>query len=691
MYTLVLHSEFGALVSSKIKICPWHYSQVVECSVVSSEITCGGSGELTRAIVNAAGSFSQFTKATILSGVHVLKGGCFNGCIALVDVNLSQTVQKIEDWAFDYCPIVHFRIHSNLTNIASAAFNNCCKLMYLEVDTNNPAYTSVDGLLLTKDLTTIVIIPHGWTTCSVPSTVTTLLGGCNRWGLIETIVIPDHVTSIGSYAFYSSQIRNVTIGKGLITFHADAVHSCVYLERIVLDPENSNFYSENGVFGVKDATSGKKLSIIFIPKDISMITITKTISAISSTCFQYATNVTHVTSENSVFSTPDNQMIVKDKCVIACAGGAENVTIPELVTAIGNAAFKRVTSLKRVTFNSKMTTIATNAFRGCSNLEVVNWNGYQTTTINGYVFAYVKFTQEPFAVPESVKTISENAFLTSGVINITLPSVESIHYRGFGDCKLLEYVSMPKVVSIESQSFYKCSSLKTVLFGSTGSLKTIASMAFASCISLESISIPKTTGTILPSAFVECASLLRINVDSGSSTLASVDGVVYNKALNTILICPWGLETVKVISTTTAIGTQAFYGCALLRRVTLTDTITTIDGSAFYGCVRLELMWLPKSVSFIGAGAFGNCWGLRTVALCNTRNVDYKGDPFPTDPVVYVSQNYDGEMFCGHKVRFLDSFCNIPTAEFTFSGVLSARKHTRIRICHLWYSIGNIL
>ena len=88
-------------------------------------------------------------------------------------VVVPNTVETIGDGAFEgFDSITSVIIGENTTNVDPFAFYECGNLMSFSVSSSNPAYASVDGLLLSKDGTTLVAGINGNVT--VPSTVTSI-------------------------------------------------------------------------------------------------------------------------------------------------------------------------------------------------------------------------------------------------------------------------------------------------------------------------------------------------------------------------------------------------------------------------------------------------------------------------------------------------------------------------------------
>ncbi len=68
----------------------------------------------------------------------------------------------------------------------------------------------------------------------------------------------------------------------------------------------------------------------------------------------------------------------------------------------------------------------------------------------------------------------------------------------------------------------------------------------------------------------------------------------------------------------TSIGSQAFYKCGNLERVTIPESVTSINYCAFYGCTSLSSITIPNSVTNIGNLAFYECSSLRSINIPNS-------------------------------------------------------------------------
>ncbi len=219
-------------------------------------------------------------------------------------------------------------------------------------------------------------------------------------------------------------------------------------------------------------------------------------------------------------------------------------------------------------------------------------------------------------IGSGVTTIGSSAFSNcTSLTSVTIPDgVTSIGEWAFAWCTGLESVTIPdSVTSIGDFAFWHCTSLTSVTIGS--GVTTIGTDAFWHCTSLTSVTIGSGVTTIGDSAFSYCTSLAEISVVSENKYYCSLDGVLFDKAMTTLICCPGGRSGYTIPSSVTIIGIYAFSGCASLESVTIPDSVTTIGEYAFSDCTSLTGVTIPDSVTSIGWNAFYNCTSLTGVTI----------------------------------------------------------------------------
>lgn len=286
--------------------------------------------------------------------------------------------------------------------------------------------------------------------------------------------------------------------------------------------------------------------------------------------------------------------------LVACNSTEANIVIPATVeiggetytvTNIADEAFAGNTTMTAVTIPSGITSIAGTAFSGCSSLATVNFNATQCTSTGSWESGYA------FGNNSNITTVNFG------------DNVEFIPNSIFVACTGLTSITIPNsVTTINFSAFASCSNLTEVTLGN--SVANIYGGVFSDC-GITTVDIPASVSYIDPVAFGNI--LTSINVDAQNQTYKSVDGVLYSKDGETLLVYPQGKAGAFVVpETVETIGGQAFELCRNLTSVTLGSNVKTIKYNAFNSSSLTEIT-IPASVTSIGDAAFAWCGNLLTV------------------------------------------------------------------------------
>lgn len=223
-----------------------------------------------------------------------------------------------------------------------------------------------------------------------------------------------------------------------------------------------------------------------------------------------------------------------------------------------------------------------------------------------------------------------------------------------------EVVIDEDVTSIGDFAFAHCSNLKGVEFSHT--VERIGRQAFYRCKNLKSIFIPDSVTFIGRAPFGRCQKLASIEVEKNNSYYVSIDGVLFDHNVSTLLQYPDAKanESYPIPNTVTTIAAYAF-ASATKMKVIIPDSVKTIEEYAFQFCDDLTNVTIPDSVTSIGKGAFVNCSGLTSVFYQGTQAITTSGvfSDSPSLTTVCVPHNYQSPTFCGKTINSTLETCQV--------------------------------
>jgi hypothetical protein len=289
--------------------------------------------------VQAFADLTSLTSVTIGTNVTSIGTNAFRYCTLLTSVTIPASVTSIEQAAFLHCTLLtSVTIPGSITNIGESAFGSCQSLTAITVNSQNPFYSSTNGVLFDKGQTTLLQYPGG-------------LGG--------SYTIPATVTNIGANAFSGpSTLASVTIPSGVTSIGADAFNECYSLTSLTIS---------NGVTSIGDGA-------FYHCEGLTNFAMPDSVTSIGDWAFVFCTNLTSITIPGSVTNIGLDAF---DECY-----SLTSLTISNGVTSIGDWAFYDCTSLGSVTIPGSVTNIGLEAFYNCTNLTGVYFEGNAPTPTN---------------------------------------------------------------------------------------------------------------------------------------------------------------------------------------------------------------------------------------------------------------------------------------------------------------------
>lgn len=154
--------------------------------------------------------------------------GGFHSCPKLTGIELPDGLEKIESHAFGGCDaITSIRIPASVKEMDGSCFAGC-NITFYEVDKSNSYYTAVDGVIYTRDLKELVAFPSNYPIKNfiVPSS-TKIIGSMAFWSSnVDTVKLPEGLTTIGYGAFEFSGISSINIPDSVKEIEENAFHYC---------------------------------------------------------------------------------------------------------------------------------------------------------------------------------------------------------------------------------------------------------------------------------------------------------------------------------------------------------------------------------------------------------------------------------------------------------------------------------
>ena len=566
---------------------------------------------------------STITTLTIGEKVTDIGTDAFQGCSGLTTVNLWENCRTSIDWdAFSDC--------DNLTNVYYlGTLEQWCGKSFASGSKNNPMYY-VDNFYIDGEL------------------------------VEGELVIPDGVTHIGSYAFYScDNLTSVTIPASVTIIGYGAFEGCSNLTSITFE-DTTNWHVGKSAIDVTDP----------------------------------ATNVTYFTStyyDYNWFKPDENGFVITNEgaetTLVVYFGTATEVVVPANVTSIGYGAFQDCDSLTSVTFgeNSQLTTIGVGAFFGCSGLTSItipssvtsigSTSFYDMTFYGCYRLVEVYNMSNLSIVAGSsdngsVAYYALNVYTEEGGSKLSTDEDGYIFYTD-GDEKILvgyvgdetELTIPDDITAINQYAFYNCTRLTSVTFGENSQLTSIGNNAFRDCDSLTSITIPDSVTNIGHRAFYDCTNLTSVTIGSGVTSIG--DDAFYGcTSLMSITVDETNQNYQSIAGNLYSKDGKTLIQYAVGKpdtSFTIPDSVTTIDEYAFYGCDSLTSITIPANVTTIGWGAFYGCNSLTDVYYTGTEEQWNAISIGSNDPLTNAARRYYSECVHDNNYWRYDADGNIST------------------------------
>lgn len=562
-------------------------------------------------------------KVTLADGVTELAANTFADCTALTEIVLPNGLQTIGDNAFKGCSFTEVSLPESVTQVYGA-FTDCNALEKLSLPACGNIlgyYFGTDSYSQQKDN-----IPNSLKTVIIRGgdTVTDYaFYGC---GLLESVIIPDSVTTIGERAFVScSALESVTVPDSVTTMGSYVFSGCDFTLVLCKAPSAPSGWNADFARGA--------LAVIYDCDN-------------------------NDTDADGAMYTVQNGLAYKIKdnaaSVVAARIAADGIAVvPEsithknvayTVTSIGTV-FKDNKQLKELTLGSGITNLANNAFERCERLEHITVSAENPSYVSVDGILYNKAKTEIIHIPRAIKgAISVlNGVRTVDVawrynitsINIPDSATNVLPMEGCNSLERItvsagnkQYTSVDGILCFkQSYNIYHvpqamkgavtlpvgAQAIGNSMFANRGAITSIiipdtvtsiGTYAFDGCSSLTSIIIPNSVTSIGQHAFDGCSRLTSVTL---SNSLTSIGDYMFRNCKS--------LTSIIIPESITRIGEAAFRSCSSLTSITIPESVKFIGQVAFDGCSSLTSIIIPDSVTSIGDGAFSGCSSLTSITI----------------------------------------------------------------------------
>ena len=324
----------------------------------------------------------------------------FSNCPALETIYIPSTVSDFE--LIPFSNEITFESGDNNENFVTEVHSG--NLKNISVSNDNPYFCSVDGVLFSKNMDTLIRYPSGKsdTVYEIPNTVKSFSSLAFAYaGNLSSIIISESVENIQNEIFCLA--NNITMGG-----YGNIIDTESNFKGFEVNTNNANYCSVNGVLYSKDM--GTLIAYPNGKTDENFVTNDQ-VEEIGMMAFAF-TQVKNIKLSNVQTTSP---------YAFYQSGFLETVEFSDNCKSIGYGSFIYCSSLEEIDIPAGVTFDGGEVFAYCLNLKKVSLpTGLEE--IGNYMFIYCINLSEVF-IPSSVKNISPSAFTTCD-------NLKTVYYSG---------------------------------------------------------------------------------------------------------------------------------------------------------------------------------------------------------------------------------------------------------------------
>lgn len=323
---------------------------------------------------------------------------------------------------------------------------------------------------------------------------------------------------------------------------------------------------------------------------VTHIEIRSGITEIGPSFFMYASALRTV-------SIPETCRVIEHAAFYHC-DRLEEIVLPPYMTRINDWSFRNCTNLQRVVFPTELQEIGAESFSLCSALSEIVYDGNQLARIYSDAFAETASLTE-FTFPPSLTYLDQTAFRCCYLSRADLSACSELRSTGINlfekASRLCEVILPDSLEILNTGMFLNCENLVSVKLGNQ--LTKIRAHVFNGT-SVQFLELPASVSDINENAFYNAQNLIAVSVDDDNPYFCDLDGVLYNRSMDTLVYYPPAQSDYiySVPDTVTTIREKAFYNkMANLEHLFLPDSVCTLESSAIYMSDRFRHLYFSSA------------------------------------------------------------------------------------------------
>jgi len=450
----------------------------------------------------------------------------FTNLEALASIKISGAPDAWTNTGWVTGPLVtgNAKIKETLTTVDLSGMAKCTEVSAANTFKDLPKVTTVT---LPKSIETIADFAFSATAITSldlsETKVTVLPAAAFYKSKLETISLPEGLTTIKTAAFQEAALKSITIPAKVTSIEHDAFYKCEALTTADLSAAvDITIINSKTFFGAKALTA---------------ITIPAKVTSIGESAFEGCEALATITMSATELATIGDAAF-KGTAITA-------FEVPATVTSIGESAFEGCKSLATFTFATRaddgaaLATIGASAFKNCEALTAIDLSSKKFTFTSIPATWFVGCTAlKEIKVSENLMGIAPNAFKDCVIEELDLSGVSEYFvnlYAIFGvegthdatkNPNSLKSIILPETLKKIDPHVFDYSAIEEITLPASLT-SAIPAYAFYYCEDLKSVTYlpthPTTVQVFDTKAFIGCTPFVKINTNSNYFAISTVE------------------------------------------------------------------------------------------------------------------------------------------------------------------------